>query len=119
MLADARADRLHHLEVDFEQVVAAHSGLARHPCGHDADAGAGDVGVVLRSLERGVEALHGTGLGEVEGLALGDSLGDVEQDDVAKLPDGGEMGERAADLSGADQGDLRSGHVSVPSIGEV
>ena len=36
VLLDALADRLHHLEVDAEQVVAAHAGLARHAGGDDA-----------------------------------------------------------------------------------
>ena len=42
VLGDALADRLHHLEVDAEQVVAAHARLARHAGGDDADVGAGD-----------------------------------------------------------------------------
>ena len=36
VLLDAGADLLHHLEVDAEQVVAAHAGLARHAGGDDA-----------------------------------------------------------------------------------
>ena len=46
---DAGADRLHHLEIDAEQVVAAHAGLARHAGGDDDDVGAGDGGVVARA----------------------------------------------------------------------
>ncbi len=42
---DARADRVHHLEIDAEQIVAAHAGLARHAGGDDHHVGAGDLGV--------------------------------------------------------------------------
>ena len=40
---DAGADLLHHLEVDAEQIVAAHARLARHAGGDDADVGAFDA----------------------------------------------------------------------------
>ena len=33
---------LHHLEIDVEQIVAAHARLARHAGGDDADVGAFD-----------------------------------------------------------------------------
>ena len=113
MRLDAFADRLHHLEVDAEQVVAAHAGLARHAGGHDADVGAGDVGIVVGALERGVEAFDRARFGDVERLALGRAFGNVEQDDVAEFLERGEVGERAADLAGADEGNLGSSHVSV------
>ena len=107
---DAFADRLHHLEVDAEQVVAAHARLARHAGGDDDHVGAGDVGVVVGAGELGVEAFDRAALGEVERLALGDALGDVEQDDVAQFLLRGEMGERAADVAGADKRDLLASH---------
>ena len=107
---DALADRLHHLEVDAEQIVAAHARLAGDAGGDDADVGAGDVGIVGRALELRVEAVDRAGLGDVERLALGNALGDVEQDDVAQLAHRGEVGERAADHSGADQRDLLASH---------
>ena len=80
-----RADRLHDLEVDAEQVVAAHAGLARHAGGDDDDVGAGDGGIVARAGELGVEPFDRTGLGEIERLALGHAVDDVEQDDVAEF----------------------------------
>ena len=46
----------------------------------------------------------------IERLALGRAFGDVEQDDVAQFLEPGEMGQRAADLAGADQGDLVTRH---------
>ena len=57
-----------------------------------------------------VEVVDRAGLGDVERLALGNALGDVEQDDVAKLAHRREVGEGAADHSGADQRDLLASH---------
>ena len=62
-------------------------------------------------MKLGVEAVDRRGLGDVERLALRDAFGDVEHHDVAELLEADEMGERAADLAGADQRDLRTRHV--------
>ena len=110
VLLDALADRLHHLEVDAEQVVAAHARLAGDAGGDDAHVRAGDVGIIGRALQLGVEIVDRPGLGDVERLALGNALGDVEQDDVAELAHRGEVGEGSADHSGADQRDLLPSH---------
>ena len=59
----------------------------------------------------GIEAVDRRGLDEIERLALGDAFGDVEQHDVAELLEADEMGERAADLAGADQCNLGTRHV--------
>ena len=110
MLLDARADRLHHLEVDAEKVVAAHARLARHAGGDDHHVRAGNVGIIVGAGELRVEAFDRAALAEVQRLALRNALGDVEQDDVAKLPLGREVSEGSADHSGADQGNLLAGH---------
>ncbi len=104
------ADGLHDLQVDADQVVAAHAGLARHAGGDDADVGTRDVGVVVRALQRDVRAEHGGGLGDVQRLALRRALGDVEQDDVAQRLARRDVGQGATDHSGADEGDLRASH---------
>ena len=116
VLADALADGLHDLEVDAEEVVAAHAGLARHAGGHDADIGARDGRIVVRARIGGVEPVDGRALGDVERLALRRSLGDVEEDDVAQFLQPREMRERAADLPGADERDFPSGHVLSPTL---
>ena len=85
-------------------------GLRGDAGGDDADVGAGDVGIVGRALELRVEVVDRAGLGDVERLALGNALGDVEQDDVAKLAHRGEVGQGSADHSGADQRDLLPSH---------
>ena len=110
MLTNAFADRLHHLQIDAEQIVAAHAGLAGDSGGDDAHVGALDVGIIRRALQLGVEVVDRPGLGDVERLALGHPLDDVEQDDVAELAHGGEVSEGSADHSGADEGDLLSSH---------
>ena len=76
---DAFADGFHDLEVDAQQVVAAHPRFARHTGGDDADVGPGDIGIGLGALERGVEAFGGAGFRDVEGFALGHAFGNVEQ----------------------------------------
>ena len=61
-----------------------------------------------------VEAEHRGGLGDVERLSVRHALDHVEQHHVAEFLEAGEKGERAADLTGADERDLGSGHVREP-----
>ena len=110
MLLDAVSDRFHDLEVDADQIVAAHAGLARHAGGDDDHVGAGDIGVVVRALVLGIEPVDRRGFGDVETLALRNTFRDVEEHDVAEFLQADEMGERAADLAGADERDLVTGH---------
>ena len=112
MRLDARADGLHDLGIDADQVVAAHARLARHARRDDHDVGARDVGVVRRTFVGGVEAFDRGRLGDVQRLALGDALGvrNVEQDDVTEFLDPGEQRQRAADLTRADQRDFIASH---------
>ncbi|MNN31467.1 hypothetical protein D3C81_1451560 [compost metagenome] len=115
VLLDALADGLHDLEVDADQVVAAHARLARHAGGDDADVGACDVGVVVGALQGHVLTEDGRGLGDVEGFALRRAFGDVEQDDVAQRFARSHVGQGSADHSGADKGDLRASHRGLSS----
>ena len=117
VLPDAFADRLHHFQVDAQQIVAAHPRLARHACGDDADIGAAQKGIVVGAGHLGVEPGRGAGLRDIQRLALRCPFGDVEKHDVAEFLDRGKMRERAADLSCADQCNLGSGHCSVLRVG--
>jgi hypothetical protein len=54
-------------------------GLRGNAGGDDADIGARDIGVILRALQRHIGARDGRAFGDVERLALGRALGDVEQ----------------------------------------
>jgi hypothetical protein len=110
MLLDALTHRLHHAEVDSEQIVAAHARLTRHAGGDNHHIGAGNVGIIVGALDAGVEAFDRAALRQVEGLALRNALGDVEQDDVAHFLLGGEVGERSTDHPRADQRDLLACH---------
>ena len=67
-----------------EQVVAAHARLARQAGGDDDDVRAGRVGVVVRAGDRHVVADDRRRLGQVERLALGQALDDVDQHDVGE-----------------------------------
>ena len=78
--------------------------------GDDEDVGAGDVGIIVRALEVRVEAVDRAGLRDVERLALGNALDDVEQDDVAQFLLRREVSEGAADHSGADERDFLASH---------
>ena len=111
---EAGADGFHHLEIDAEQVVAAHAGLPRHAGGDDDDVGAGDGRVVARPDELGVEALDRAGLGKIERLALRHAVDDVEEDDVAEFLDRRQVRQGAADLAGPDQSNLLARHEILP-----
>jgi hypothetical protein len=119
VLLDAAADGLHDLEVDAKKIVAAHAGLARHPGRHDHHVGTLDRRIVLRAREGSVESVDRRGLGDVEALTLRNPFRDVEKDDVAEFLQAGEMGERAADLAGADERDLVTGHGGSVPCGEA
>ena len=86
-------------------------GLRGTPAVTMHDVGAVDRVVGIGAGEFGVEAVDRRGLGEIERFALRDAFGDVEQHDVAELLEADEMGERAADLAGADQCNLGTRHV--------
>ena len=84
VLRGLRHDRLDDARVLRQQVVAAHPGLAGEARGHDDDVGARGVGVVVRAHHAGVVADDGRRLGQVEALALGQALDDVDEDDVGQ-----------------------------------
>ena len=70
-----------------------------------------DVRVGLGAFQLGIKAFRGAGFSDVQRLAFGGAFGDVEQDDVTQFLHCCEVGERAADLTCADQRDLGSGHL--------
>jgi hypothetical protein len=111
VVADAFANGLHHLEVDAEQVIAAHAGLARHAGRHDDDVRACDVLVIVGADDLGVKAFDRAALRKVESLALGHAFHHVEQDDVAQFLLRGQMRQSATDVTRADQRDLLACHV--------
>ena len=107
---DAGADLIHHLQIDVEQIVAAHAGLARHAGGDDADVGAFDRLVAVGAGELRIEIVDRRGLRDIERLALRDAFRDVEHHDIAELLETNEVGQGAADLAGADQRNFIARH---------
>ena len=106
-------DRPDDARVLREQVVAAHPGLAGEARGDDDDVAARGVGVVVRADHPGVVPDDRRRLGQVEALALGQALDDVDEDDVGEPRFGDPLGGRRADVAGADDRDLvasGSGH---------
>ena len=61
-----RANLLHDLGVDADQVVAAHSGHAGDTGSHDDDIASGQRLVAVRALHDGIETLDRAGLRDVE-----------------------------------------------------
>ena len=98
---DALAHGLHHLEVDAQQIVAAHARLSGHAGGDDAYVRAGQVGVVAGPLEQGVGAEHRRGLVQVEGLALWDAFDDIDEDYVGQFLGRDPVGGGCAHVAGA------------------
>ena len=81
---DAFANGLHHLQIDAEQIVAAHAGLARHASGDDDDVCACDIGIIVAAGDCRVKAFNRCALRQVERFALRHAFDDVEQHNVAK-----------------------------------
>jgi hypothetical protein len=116
VLLDALAGGLHDLGVGVQEVVSAHARPARDAGGDDHHVGALDRRVGVGAGHLGVEPLDRRGLREVERLALGNALDDIEEGNVAQLLEAGQQCQSAADLPGADQRDLIACH-DVPSLG--
>src|SRR5579883_1971342 len=94
---DTGADLLHHLQIRLEKVVAAHPRLARDAGGYDHDICALEVGIVIDPEIAGIETFDWRGLRDVERLALGQALHDVEHHDIAEFLESDQMGKSAAD----------------------
>ena len=101
VLHDLLGHRLHDLEVDVQQIVAAHPRLARHAGRDDDDVGAGRRGpaLVIGAVadHARVRSLDRAGLEHVErdpGRLL---VGDVDDDDVGELLVGNRARHRGAD----------------------
>ena len=112
-LADDRSDDA---RVLGQQVVTAHTRLTGQAGGHDDDVGAGRVGIVVGTRDRPVMAQDRRRFRQVKRLALWQTLDDVDQDDVRQASLGDALGSGRADVAGADDGDLGTGHErSAPS----
>ena len=106
IVLNAFANRLHHFQIDTEQIIAAHPRLARHASGYDHNVSASDIGIVVRAGDLCVKPFDRAALRKVERFSLRHTLGNVEQYDVAHFLLRCEVGERAANHARADQRDL-------------
>ena len=106
VLHDLGRHRLHDAEVDVQQIVAAHPGLARRSRGHHAAVGALDNLHVCRAADVHVDAQHRGGLEHVERLALRQAVDDVEERDIAQPAQKTQVGTGGADIASANDGDL-------------
>lgn len=107
---DARAHLFHHLQVDAQEIVAAHARLARHACGDDDDVCAFNGGVIVRASELRIETIDRRRFGDIQPLALRGAFRNVEKDDVTEFLQTGQVSERTADHAGADEGNLVACH---------
>ena len=110
VFAQAGAHLLHDFEVDLDEVVAAHAGLAGDTGGDDHHIGVFDIGVFVGALESRREAFDRRRLRKIERFALRDAVHDVEEDDFAKFPDTSQVSKRAANLASTDQCNLITRH---------
>jgi hypothetical protein len=95
-------------QVDPQQIVARHAGLARDTRGHDGHVAARQIVPVGRAFDAHVVAQDGAVLLQVQGLALGYAqlVRYVEQIDVAQFESGCLGRELASNVSRADECDL-------------
>ncbi len=68
------------------------------------------IGVVVGADDPGVVTDDRRRLGQVEALALGQPLDDVDEDDVGQAGLGDPLGGGGADVAGTDDGDLVASH---------
>src|SRR5450759_2821618 len=99
-------DGPHDARVLGHEVVAAHARLARQAGGHDDDLRARGVRVIVRAGDPDVVADDRGGLDQVERLALGQPLNDINQHDVGEARLDDLLGGGRTDVAGADDGDL-------------
>src|SRR6185312_1897579 len=89
----------HDFVVRVQQVIAAHTGLARNSGGDNDDVGVGGVGVIVGAEDVGIALLDRHGLEQVEGFALRHAFNDVDEDDVGEFFGGDPVGGCRADVS--------------------
>jgi hypothetical protein len=117
MHLDALGHLRDHPGILGQQIVARHAGGAREPRGHDHHIRPGDRRVVGGADHVAVEPVDGAGLHDVERLARRHPGEHVEHHDVAEFLEADQMGERPADVAGADEGDLVACHEVLPESG--
>src|SRR3546814_10406547 len=63
---DALTHGLHDLQIDAQQVIAAHARLAGNPGCNNDDVRASDIGIIVRTLQVRIATLHRAALGDMK-----------------------------------------------------
>ena len=113
---DAFADLLHDLQVDFNEIIAAHARLAGHAGRDDDNIGAFNGRIGFRAFQIGVKMTDRRALQQVKRLALRNTVDNIENDDIAQFLQTGQMCQRTADLTATDQCDFVTSHDLSPKI---
>ena len=107
---------LHDLVVRVQEVVAAHPRLAGDAGGDHHHVGAGGVLVVVGADDPGVGALDRGRFHDVEALALGHALDDVDEDHVGQLAVGQPLRQGRPHVARAHHGDFPVHVLSLSSL---
>ena len=104
---DPRPHVPHHAGVDPEEIVPAHAGFPGDTRRHDHHVCAPEQRVRTAPADGAIAPGNRRRLGKVERLAGGHPFLDIEQRNITKVAQVGEVRERPADLSAAHQRNLR------------
>ena len=112
MLRHLLGHRSNDLDVGSDEIVPAHAWLSRKSRGHDHHITSGSICIVRGAVDIGIETLHWTAAGKIEGLAFGNAflIWNVQENHIAKFLSGRPMGTSGTDISSADDTDLRASH---------
>src|SRR6185312_1625782 len=94
------ADHIFHdLVIRVQQIIAAHTGLARNSGGDNDDVGVGGVGVVVGAEDVGIALLDGHSFEQVERFALRHTFDDIDQNYVGEFFGSDPMGGGGANVA--------------------
>ena len=101
-----------------QQVVATHARFARQTGSDDDDVGIRRIGIIIGADNIGIKPFHRGGLHQVQSLALGQSVNNIDQADIAQFLGRRPMRRRGADKAGPHYRYLVSSHChrSTPLI---
>ena len=105
---DLLGNRADDLLVRCDEVITAHPGRARQPCGDHDDLRPGRLLVTVGADDGRLEAEYGAHLVDVERLSLRKVLLDVDEDDVRVVAGREHLRAGGADVACADHSGLRS-----------
>ena len=108
ILGDLLGSGLDDFIVGEQQIVAAHTGLAREAGGDDGDIGIRRRLIIVGAGDVDVVALDGAGLEQIEPLTLRNALYDVHQDDIGEFLIGNAHRAIGADVTSAHNRDFLS-----------